>query len=77
LPRLRNHTLILTRLDIFDGAVEVALGVLEALGVTVCVRARQVRVDEFDQPVEVFGRDLFFTRTLGHLLPVTLGGGKL
>lgn len=48
LPRLRNHALIIPRLDVVDGAEEMALGILHTLGVAVGVRARQVGMDELN-----------------------------
>jgi hypothetical protein len=59
LPRLCDDALVLAGLDIVDGAEEMALGVLQTLGIAVCVRARKVRVDQLNQPIEIFCRDLF------------------
>lgn len=58
LPRLRNHALVIPRLDVVDGAEEMALGILHTLGVAVGVRARQVGVDELDQPIQIFRSNL-------------------
>lgn len=56
----RNHALIISRLYVLQRAEKVPFRVLHARGIWFLVRL-QIRVDEFDQTVEVFGRHLRIT----------------
>lgn len=56
-PRLRHHPLVVPRLDVLERAEKVFLRVLQRGRVRLLVRL-QIRVDELDQAVEVFGRNL-------------------
>lgn len=55
---LRNNTLVLSRLDVIQRPLEMALRALEARIwlILVCL---QVRMDELNEAVEVLGRDSF------------------
>jgi hypothetical protein len=75
LSRLRNHTLILPRFDILQRPQEVFLRILQTRRVRLPA-SLQIRMDELDQAVEVFRRDLNSQRSACNTTQSCQGSGS-